>query len=82
MLTVCGALVYTVYAVLVAWLFDDRSRRLGTGLSSMFAIIARLPRSRMIRNAEAAEIAEKAGKHVRFSASSALSAFQSNGWLN
>src|SRR4051812_6234776 len=28
LLTVCGALVYTVYAVLVAWLFDDRSRRL------------------------------------------------------
>src|SRR5258706_12398 len=28
MLTVCGALVYTVYAVMVAWLFDDRSRRL------------------------------------------------------
>src|SRR3954468_11790364 len=28
MLTVCGALVYTVYAVLAAWLFDDRSRRL------------------------------------------------------
>jgi len=27
-LTVCGALVYTVYSVLVAWLFDDRSRRL------------------------------------------------------
>jgi len=28
MLTVCGAMVYTVYAVVVAWLFDDRSRRL------------------------------------------------------
>src|ERR1051325_9100827 len=28
MLTVCGAMVYTVYAVAVAWLFDDRSRRL------------------------------------------------------
>ncbi|HET7083365.1 MAG TPA: FUSC family membrane protein [Rhizomicrobium sp.] len=28
MLTVCGALVYTVYAVVVAFLFDDRSRRL------------------------------------------------------
>jgi uncharacterized membrane protein YccC len=28
MMTVCGALVYTVYAVLVAWLFDDRGRRL------------------------------------------------------
>jgi uncharacterized membrane protein YccC len=28
MLTVCGAMLYTVYAVLVAWLFDDRSRRL------------------------------------------------------
>ena len=28
MLTVCGAMVYTVYAVLVAWLFDDRGRRL------------------------------------------------------
>ncbi len=27
-LTVCGAMVYTVYAVMVAWLFDDRSRRL------------------------------------------------------
>ena len=28
MLTVCGAMVYTVYAVLAAWLFDDRGRRL------------------------------------------------------
>jgi hypothetical protein len=28
MLTTCGAMVYTVYAVMVAWLFDDRSRRL------------------------------------------------------
>jgi uncharacterized membrane protein YccC len=28
MLTVCGALGYTVYAMAVAWLFDDRSRRL------------------------------------------------------
>jgi uncharacterized membrane protein YccC len=28
MLTVCGAMTYTVYAVMVAWLFDDRSRRL------------------------------------------------------
>ena len=28
LLTVCGALVYTVYSVLVAWLFDDRGRRL------------------------------------------------------
>jgi uncharacterized membrane protein YccC len=28
LLTICGALVYTVYAVMVAWLFDDRSRRL------------------------------------------------------
>src|SRR5678816_1777005 len=28
LLTTCGALVYTVYAVMVAWLFDDRSRRL------------------------------------------------------
>ena len=28
MLTVCGAMIYTVYAVLVAWLFDDRGRRL------------------------------------------------------
>ncbi len=28
MLTVCGAMVYTVYSVLVAWLFDDRGRRL------------------------------------------------------
>jgi uncharacterized membrane protein YccC len=27
-LTVCGALCYTVYAVIVAWLFDDRARRL------------------------------------------------------
>ncbi len=27
-LTVCGALFYTVYAAVVAWLFDDRSRRL------------------------------------------------------
>ncbi len=27
-LTVCGAMFYTVYAVLMAWLFDDRSRRL------------------------------------------------------
>src|SRR5215471_3447842 len=27
-LTVCGALGYTTYAVAVAWLFDDRSRRL------------------------------------------------------
>lgn len=27
-LTVCGALVYTVYSVLTAWLFDDRGRRL------------------------------------------------------
>jgi uncharacterized membrane protein YccC len=28
MLTICGALGYTVYAMAVAWLFDDRSRRL------------------------------------------------------
>jgi uncharacterized membrane protein YccC len=28
MLTVCGAFGYTVYAVMVAWLFDDRGRRL------------------------------------------------------
>ncbi len=28
LLTVCGAMIYTVYAVLAAWLFDDRSRRL------------------------------------------------------
>ena len=28
LLTVCGAFVYTVYSVLVAWLFDDRGRRL------------------------------------------------------
>jgi uncharacterized membrane protein YccC len=28
MLFVCGALAYTSYAVLVAWLFDDRGRRL------------------------------------------------------
>ena len=28
MLTVCGAMFYTVYSVLAAWLFDDRSRRL------------------------------------------------------
>ena len=28
MLTACGALGYTTYAVTVAWLFDDRSRRL------------------------------------------------------
>lgn len=28
MLTVCGALGYAVYAVIVAWLFDDRARRL------------------------------------------------------
>jgi uncharacterized membrane protein YccC len=28
MLTVCGAMGYTVYAVVVAWLFDDRGRRL------------------------------------------------------
>jgi uncharacterized membrane protein YccC len=28
MLTACGALGYTVYAVAVAWLFDDRGRRL------------------------------------------------------
>ncbi|HTC84366.1 MAG TPA: FUSC family membrane protein [Rhizomicrobium sp.] len=28
LLTVCGALVYTVYAVAMAWLFDDRGRRL------------------------------------------------------
>jgi uncharacterized membrane protein YccC len=28
MLTVCGALGYMTYAVVVAWLFDDRSRRL------------------------------------------------------
>ena len=28
LLTVCGALVYTVYGVATAWLFDDRSRRL------------------------------------------------------
>src|SRR5471032_3017203 len=28
MLTVCGAMGYTTYAVLVAWLFDDRGRRL------------------------------------------------------
>jgi uncharacterized membrane protein YccC len=28
MLTVCGALGYTTYAVTVAWLFDDRGRRL------------------------------------------------------
>jgi uncharacterized membrane protein YccC len=27
-LTVCGALGYTTYSVVVAWLFDDRSRRL------------------------------------------------------
>jgi uncharacterized membrane protein YccC len=27
-LTVCGAFCYTVYAVMVAWLFDDRARRL------------------------------------------------------
>src|SRR6185295_12693028 len=28
LLTVCGAMLYTVYAVATAWLFDDRSRRL------------------------------------------------------
>jgi len=28
MLTTCGALVYMTYAVMVAWLFDDRVRRL------------------------------------------------------
>jgi len=28
MLTVCGALGYATYAVVVAWLFDDRARRL------------------------------------------------------
>jgi uncharacterized membrane protein YccC len=28
LLTICGALIYTVYAVAVAFLFDDRSRRL------------------------------------------------------
>src|SRR5471030_2438804 len=28
MLTVCGVMGYTVYAVVVAWLFDDRGRRL------------------------------------------------------
>jgi uncharacterized membrane protein YccC len=28
LLTVCGALGYTTYSVAVAWLFDDRSRRL------------------------------------------------------
>jgi uncharacterized membrane protein YccC len=28
LLTVCGAMVYTVYGVATAWLFDDRSRRL------------------------------------------------------
>src|SRR5258708_3391335 len=28
MLTVCGAMLYTVYAVMAAWLFDDRGRRL------------------------------------------------------
>jgi uncharacterized membrane protein YccC len=28
MLTVCGAMGYTVYAMVVAWLFDDRGRRL------------------------------------------------------
>jgi uncharacterized membrane protein YccC len=28
MLFVCGGMVYTAYAVLVAWLFDDRGRRL------------------------------------------------------
>src|SRR5262245_8632597 len=28
LLTVCGAIVYTVYAVASSWLFDDRSRRL------------------------------------------------------
>ncbi len=28
LLTVCGALVYTVYGVATAWLFDDRGRRL------------------------------------------------------
>ena len=28
MLTVCGAMGYTVYAVMVAWIFDDRGRRL------------------------------------------------------
>ena len=28
MLFVCGALTYTTYAVVVAWLFDDRGRRL------------------------------------------------------
>ena len=28
LLTACGAMVYTVYAVTMAWLFDDRSRRL------------------------------------------------------
>ncbi len=27
-LTVCGALIYTVYSVLTAWMFDDRGRRL------------------------------------------------------
>ena len=27
LLTVCGAMLYTVYAVATAWLFDDRSRR-------------------------------------------------------
>ena len=28
MLTACGALAYTTYSVIVAWFFDDRSRRL------------------------------------------------------
>jgi uncharacterized membrane protein YccC len=28
MLTTCGALLYTTYAVMVAWLYDDRGRRL------------------------------------------------------
>ena len=28
MLFICGALTYTTYAVMVAWLFDDRGRRL------------------------------------------------------
>ena len=28
LLTICGAMIYTVYAVTVAWLFDDRGRRL------------------------------------------------------
>jgi uncharacterized membrane protein YccC len=40
-LTACGAIVYTTYAIAVAWLFDDRGRRLLLG-EAMHAFAAYL----------------------------------------